>query len=111
MNFKTKQCYRLPLYNETFRPIGVPFDARLAGTGVIGTSALEGAGVAVDSWYGNTDGEQLSFMLRIILLCHVTIINAEGGRYLGTFTNVGCIPVSDQYYSPTTSSNLFASTL
>lgn len=58
VNFKTRQCYRLPLYNETFRPIGVPFDAKLAGTGVIGTGALEGAGVAVDSWYGNTDGKQ-----------------------------------------------------
>lgn len=63
VNFKTRQCYRLPLYNETFRPIGVPFDARLAGTGEIGTNALEGAGVAVDSWYGNTDGKKLHLIM------------------------------------------------
>lgn len=57
VNLKTRQCYRLPLYNETFRPIGVPFDAKLAGTGVIGARGFEGEEVAVDSWYGNTNGE------------------------------------------------------
>lgn len=33
----------------------------------------------------------------------------EGGRYIGAFTNVGCIPVSDQYYS--LSDSFFVSTL
>ena len=56
MNLKTKQCYKLPL-NETFRPIGVPYDASFGGTGVIGTTAVEGAGLAIDNWYGNTNGK------------------------------------------------------
>lgn len=68
VNLKTRQCYRIPLYNETFRPIGVPFDAKPGGTGVIGTSALEGAGVAVDSWYSTTDGEHINFLQYCALL-------------------------------------------
>ena len=55
MNLKTKQCYKQPL-NETFRPIEVPYNAQHVDTLEIGSNAVAGAGVQVDLWAGDTDG-------------------------------------------------------
>ena len=78
-NIREKTCVRFNL-TEPFRAIEVPPEARSFGSLYIGSSAAEGAGVLVDVWGGQT----------------------ERGRYSGSWTSVGCIPVNDAYVSTQT---------
>ena len=43
--------------NETFRPFGIPFDARYVGTVEIGSNIEQGLGLEVAIWEGETDGK------------------------------------------------------
>ena len=43
--------------NETFRPFGVPFDARYVDTVEIGSNLGPGLGLEVYIWEGETDGK------------------------------------------------------
>lgn len=43
--------------NETFRPFGVPYDARYIGTVEIGSNLESGLGLEVAVWEGETDGK------------------------------------------------------
>ena len=56
MNLKTKQCSKQSL-NATFRPIEVPYSAKFFDKVEIGSNAVDGAGVEVTLWGGETDGE------------------------------------------------------
>ena len=55
-NFTTRTCMRQYL-NETFRPFGIPFDARYVGTVEIGSNIEQGLGLEVAIWEGETDGK------------------------------------------------------
>ena len=106
MNLRTRQCSKRPL-NDTFRPIEVPYSAKFIDKREIGSNAVAGAGVEVDLWAGDTDGSHI-FMI-VTILSSLFLTSAEGGQYIGAWTSIGCIPVSDQYYAP--GDNFFASML
>ena len=55
VNLKTRQCSKQPL-NDTFRPIEVPYTAKFVDKREIGSNAVVGAGVEVNLWAGDTDG-------------------------------------------------------
>lgn len=57
-NFTSKTCEKRFL-NETFRPFGIPEDARYIDTIEIGSNAKPGEGVEVNIWGGQTQGEKL----------------------------------------------------
>lgn len=78
-NLRTKQCNNYTL-NDTFRRIEVPPTAKLFGQFYIGSNVAEGAGILVSAFGGDT----------------------ERGRYVGTWTAVGCAPVTDAYFSQRT---------
>jgi hypothetical protein len=42
--------------NETFRPFGVPYNARYVGTVEIGSNIGPGLGLEVGVWEGQTEG-------------------------------------------------------
>ena len=58
MNLRTRQCYKQSL-NDTFRPIEVPYTAKFIDKREIGSNAVVGAGVEVDLWAGDTDGNHI----------------------------------------------------
>jgi len=76
LNLKTKECKVSPL-SRAFRPIAIPKNATFYGETIIGSLAAPGEGVTVQLWGGET----------------------EHGRYAGSWTVKGCIPVTDVYFS------------
>ena len=80
VDLKTKKCTIHPL-TEPFRHIEIPRDAHLIGEIYIGGS-YPGEGVEVSMWNGTTPDKQ--------------------GRWFGSFTTLGCIPVSVSFDVPRT---------
>ncbi|XP_065184344.1 mammalian ependymin-related protein 1-like [Sycon ciliatum] len=79
INGRTRQCEKFAL-KEPFRYIQVPENATSYGEAYVGSSSVAGAGTLVNLWGGET----------------------ERGRYSGSWTSVGCVPVTDSYVSSTT---------
>ena len=57
-NFTTRTCMRYYL-NETFRPFGVPYDARYVDTVEIGSNIGPGLGLEVAVWEGETESNTI----------------------------------------------------
>ncbi|XP_064403918.1 ependymin-like [Halichondria panicea] len=75
VNLTSKECKKRDLPDDiVFHPVGIPPDARPLGEAVIGSNAGIKIGVTVDLWSGTSP---------------------RGGRYMGVWTSVGCIPVSE----------------
>ncbi|XP_070578814.1 mammalian ependymin-related protein 1-like [Ptychodera flava] len=76
LNMKTKEC-KVTELTRPFRPVRIPNNATFYGETIIGSLAAPGEGVTVQLWGGHT----------------------EHGRYAGSWTVKGCIPVSEVYFS------------
>ena len=94
VNLTSKECKKRDLPDDiVFHPVGIPPDARPLGEAVIGSNAGIKIGVTVDLWSGTSPrgngilvaSEYVSLMVCVSL----------GGRYMGVWTSVGCIPVSE----------------
>lgn len=72
---QAKKCTKKPLKAD-FQPLGVPHNATFVGQFIIGSSSAPGQGLLVNTWGGKTQ---------------------EGGQYMVTVTEYGCIPVSTLY--------------
>ncbi|XP_048122988.1 ependymin-like [Alosa alosa] len=70
------------LMNSDFIPLGVPEGATQAGQVVAGSSSLSGMDVLVNSWKG--------------------AIHQGNGYYQSTFTEFGCLPMTNLLYTPQT---------
>lgn len=81
ISFHNKTCERLPL-SVPFRPLEVPQDASFGGQLIIGGSSKPGEGLLVNLWKG-TDPQ-------------------TKGRYMMTFTEFGCLPIQQNYFSKET---------
>ena len=53
LNLNTRVCDKFAV-EDTFRPIAIPQNATFNGQFFLGTSSIQGAGVLVESWSGNT---------------------------------------------------------
>ncbi|KAL0970410.1 hypothetical protein UPYG_G00241620 [Umbra pygmaea] len=80
-----KTCKKDRLKTEDFHPMEIPKDASLLGQVVLGSSSGPGQGLLVNTWYG----EQ---------------VTPTGGKakWMSTFTEFGCVPVSTTYYTDMT---------
>ncbi|XP_056883651.1 ependymin-like 1 [Takifugu flavidus] len=76
INRKNKTCKKSPLKTD-FQPMSVPKDASLLGQAILGSSSAPGQGLLVNTWMGD--------------------LPKTGGKYLMTFTEFGCIPISTAY--------------
>lgn len=77
INKQDRTCKKRPL-KEDFQPMGIPKDASLVGQAVLGTSSAPGEGLLVNTWTGDFP---------------------KAGKYMGTVTAFGCIPVSYVYHT------------
>lgn len=53
LNLQTRVCDKFAITDD-FRPIAIPQNATFLGEFFLGTSSVQGAGVLVESWAGNT---------------------------------------------------------
>ncbi|XP_043931785.1 ependymin-like isoform X2 [Protopterus annectens] len=79
--YHNKTCIKSPL-TIPFRRAEIPHDATFIAQFVIGSSSLPGEGLLANSWTGED--------------------KTQGGRYIMTATEFGCIPVSLLYNSNAT---------
>ncbi|KAJ8008125.1 hypothetical protein DPEC_G00101510 [Dallia pectoralis] len=80
-----KTCKKERLKKEDFHPMEIPADAALLGQVILGSSSGPGQGLLVNTWYGE----------------HVTPTGGKD-KWMTTFTEFGCIPVSTTYYTDKT---------
>ncbi|XP_010886229.1 ependymin-like 1 [Esox lucius] len=80
-----KTCRKERLKKEDFHPMEIPGDATLLGQVILGSSSGPGQGLLVNTWYGE----------------HVTPTGGKD-KWMTTFTEFGCIPVSTTYYTEKT---------
>ncbi|XP_066574953.1 ependymin [Amia ocellicauda] len=87
--FRERVQYRIFYQNQTcvrsaldtpFRPLEVPPDAQFLNQLVFGGSSRPGEGVLVNQWMGKVPETQ--------------------GTYFSHFTQFGCLPISEVYYTP-----------
>uniref|UniRef100_A0AAQ6IIT0 Ependymin n=2 Tax=Anabas testudineus TaxID=64144 RepID=A0AAQ6IIT0_ANATE len=71
-------CKKLPL-DSTFIPMQVPPDAKLVGQAFLGSSSSWGSSLLVNTWQGAL---------------------AQNGQYTVVFTEIGCIPVTFNGFTP-----------
>ncbi|XP_029609445.1 ependymin [Salmo trutta] len=85
INHKNRTCKKDRLKKEDFHPMEIPADATLLGQVILGSSSGPGQGLLVNTWYGER-------------------ATPTGGKdkWLSTFTEFGCIPVSTTYYTDKT---------
>uniref|UniRef100_A0A3Q0SU02 Ependymin-like 1 n=1 Tax=Amphilophus citrinellus TaxID=61819 RepID=A0A3Q0SU02_AMPCI len=76
INEKAHTCKKSPL-KAAFHPMEIPKNASLLGQAVVGSSSRPGEGLLVNTWTGDLPGNT--------------------GKYITTFTEFGCIPVSTAY--------------
>ncbi|CAF88218.1 unnamed protein product [Tetraodon nigroviridis] len=69
---KNRTCKKSPLKTD-FHPLAIPKDANLLGQAILGSSSGWGQGLLVNTWMGDLP---------------------EGGKYISTVTQFGCIPIS-----------------
>ncbi|MBN3281749.1 EPD protein, partial [Polyodon spathula] len=81
ISFHNKTCERLPL-SVHFRPLEVPQNATFGGQLIIGGSSKPGEGLLVNLWKGTDSQTQ--------------------GSYTLTFTEFGCLPIQQSYFSKET---------
>ncbi|CAI7998320.1 Ependymin [Geodia barretti] len=79
INRRTGECTTTSL-DTPFRPIAVPPNATYYGTYYVGSTVDPLAGFKVNSFGGDTDN----------------------GRYVGTWSYVKCVPVTDSYFGEQT---------
>ncbi|KAG7497213.1 ependymin-like [Solea senegalensis] len=79
---KTHTCIKFHL-DTKFHPLAIPQNASLLAQVVLGSSSGPGQGVLVNSWVGGL------------------MILGEQAKYLSTFTEFGCIPVSNMLHTNT----------
>ncbi|XP_078001311.1 mammalian ependymin-related protein 1-like [Glandiceps talaboti] len=75
LNLATKKCETHEL-TRPFRHIGIPENATFYDETIIGSLSEPGAGVLVQLWGGHT----------------------ERGRYVGSWTVHGCVPIHESYH-------------
>uniref|UniRef100_A0A3P8Y9I2 Ependymin n=1 Tax=Esox lucius TaxID=8010 RepID=A0A3P8Y9I2_ESOLU len=82
IHHRNKTCKKERLTREHFHPMEIPRDATLLGQVVLGSSSGPGQGLLVNTWHGE----------------HKT---RTGGmrKYLSTFTEFGCIPVTFTHHT------------
>jgi hypothetical protein len=80
VNLRTKVCNKTTIASP-FRPIEVPSFANFTDSVYLGLSGFVGAGVLENIYQGNPP---------------------FGGRYSGSWTDYGCIPITDTYVSANT---------
>ncbi len=92
VNLNTKECEKRDIPDDIkFIPVGIPPDARSFGEAVIGSNAGQSIGVTVSIWTGTSPrGNGILVALWLVFNC-VSV----GGRYMGTWTSVGCAPVQE----------------
>lgn len=73
IHYDNKTCKKLPLKAD-FHPMAIPKDASLLGQAILGSSSGPGQGLLVNTWTGE--------------------LPENGEKYMSTFTEFGCIPVS-----------------
>ncbi|KAL4659843.1 ependymin-like [Arapaima gigas] len=81
ISYENRTCKKSELKGH-FQPIEIPQDAQLLGQVVLGSSSTPGAGLLVNSWIGS--------------------VPVTKEKYLLTFTEFGCIPVSSMTYTEET---------
>lgn len=102
LNIRERTCESFNL-SEPFRPVEVPPEAKFLGSFYVGSSAAPGAGILVDTWGGQTErGEVLILLTAGLSHSYLFLMAVSLGRYSGTWTNVGCLPVTDAYVSAQT---------
>ncbi|XP_076866637.1 ependymin-like 1 isoform X2 [Brachyhypopomus gauderio] len=79
INQHNKTCTKKEL-KSSFHPLEIPHDATLLGQVVLGSFSKPGAGLLVNSWVGEVPKQQ--------------------AKYLLTFTEFGCLPISALYKDP-----------
>ncbi|XP_024229565.1 ependymin isoform X1 [Oncorhynchus tshawytscha] len=84
INHRNKTCKKERLKREDFHPMEIPSDAALLGQVILGSSSGPGQGLLVNTWYGE-------------------VATPSGkDKWVSTFTEFGCIPVSSAYYTDKT---------
>ncbi|XP_041738353.2 ependymin [Coregonus clupeaformis] len=84
INHRNKTCTKERLKREDFHPMEIPADAALLGQVILGSSSGPGQGLLVNTWYGE-------------------VATPSGkDKWMSTFTEFGCIPVSSTYYTDKT---------
>ncbi|XP_053199313.1 ependymin-2-like [Scomber japonicus] len=71
-----RTCIKSAL-KDKFHPMEIPKNASLLGQAVVGSSSAPGQGLLVNTWTGDMPDKK--------------------GKYMTTFTEFGCIPVSNSY--------------
>ncbi|KAL0970409.1 hypothetical protein UPYG_G00241610 [Umbra pygmaea] len=80
IHHRTKTCKMHRLRRDHFHPVEIPRNATLLGQVVLGSSSAPGQGLLVNTWHGE----------------HKTRTGAK--KYMSTFTEFGCIPVSTTHH-------------
>ncbi|KAI3376610.1 hypothetical protein L3Q82_017044 [Scortum barcoo] len=78
INRHNRTCKKMPLKAD-FHPLAIPKDASLLGQAVVGSSSAPRQGLLVNSWVGE--------------------VPDNGGKYVSTVTEFGCIPISTMYHT------------
>ncbi|XP_036403550.1 ependymin-1-like [Megalops cyprinoides] len=86
INWLTFTCTKRAL-KTPFHPMEVPKDAALMGQVVVGSSSGYGQGVLVNTWIAE-DPETQS--------------KGDGAKYMTTFTEIACVPMTTMYYTAET---------
>ncbi|XP_041635385.1 ependymin-like [Cheilinus undulatus] len=73
---KDRTCQKLHLKDD-FVPLAIPGDATFVNQVVLGDSSRPGEGLLMNTWMGNMPD--------------------QGGRFLASVTDFGCIPISIEY--------------
>ncbi|XP_071334145.1 ependymin-like 1 isoform X1 [Trachinotus anak] len=103
-----RTCKKKPLKGD-FYPLGIPKTASLLGQAVVGSSSGPGEGLLVNTWTGDQPdkGGERACNVKVYSLsigqCHfintVVFISVPPGKFMITYTEFGCIPVSAAFHT------------
>ncbi|KAM4611324.1 ependymin-like [Polymixia lowei] len=79
IDYRDRSCCKKRLGGH-FHPMVIPKNASLLGQAVLGSSSGPGQGLLVNTWHGELEGEEID-------------------KYMITFTEFGCIPVSALHHT------------